>query len=60
MIEDSEAIKQWKLIPKAHREKLSRKQLIALGRETTMAEAITVEIADKPKKNKQTKMVIDD
>jgi hypothetical protein len=40
MIEESEIIKQWKSIPKARRERLTRKQLLAMGRETTMAEAI--------------------
>jgi len=42
MIEESEYIKQWKAIPKARRERLTRKQMIAMGRETTMAEAIEV------------------
>ena len=42
MIEESDYIKKWKMIPKDRRERLTRKQLIALGKETTMAEALIV------------------
>lgn len=53
MIEESEYIKQWKAIPKARRERLTRKQMIAMGRETTMAEAIEVQVAHEKKSKKK-------
>lgn len=52
MIEESELIQQWKSIPKARRERLTRKQLLAMGREATLAEAIHVSVAQQPKKAK--------
>jgi hypothetical protein len=55
MIEDSEYIQQWKMIPKANREKLTRKQMLAMGKETTMAETMRVEVQG-PKKKIQKKI----
>ena len=50
MIEDSEYIQKWKAIPKARRERLTRKQMIAMGQEPTLAESIQVEIQGPKKK----------
>lgn len=53
MIEESDYIQQWKSIPKNRRERLTRKQMIAMGKETTLAEAINVEMGIQKKQKKR-------
>ena len=53
MIEESDYIKQWKAIPKARRERLTRKQMIAMGKETSLAEAIQVTMGQEKKTKKK-------
>ena len=56
LIEDSEQIQKWKQIPKAYREKLTKKQLVKMFKESTMADSIQVTV-QQSKKQKLTKRV---
>ena len=50
LIEESDYIKQWKLLPKARRERLTKKQMLRMGKESTLAESIQVQIEGPKKK----------
>jgi hypothetical protein len=49
LIQDSEYIQKWKQIPKARREKLTKKQLLKMFKESTMADTIQVSYQQEKK-----------
>ena len=53
LIEGNEEIQKWRAQPKSQRQRLTRKQLVRMFKETSLAESIKVQVVDEATQSKK-------